>query len=119
MIEWLLSEENPSVKLWALKGLLNTPEDDAQVSHTRALIGQQEIVKRIFSLQNEKGYWGAPEKLWGYDNTVFQLLLLSELGVERDFRIEKAVNMSKNFSSQMDLLIIQRERKNTQQMISV
>ena len=97
MIEWLLSDENPSVKLWALKDLLDTPENDTQISHTRALIGQQQIVKKIFSLQNEKGYWGAPKKLWGYNNTVFQLLLLSELGVERNSLIKKAVEHVQKF----------------------
>ncbi|MBU7046962.1 MAG: hypothetical protein HXS54_11065 [Theionarchaea archaeon] len=97
MIEWLLSDENPSIKLWALKDLLDTPEDDAQISHTRALIGQQQIVKKIFSLQNEEGYWGAPKKLWGYNNTVFQLLLLSELGVERNSLIKKAVEHVQKF----------------------
>ena len=111
MIEWLLSDENPSVKLLALKDLQNTPDNDAHISHTRALINQQHMVKKIFSLQNEKGYWGAPNKLWGYNNTVFQLLLLSELGVERDYHVEKAVEHVQKFQFTDGSFIYTKKRK--------
>lgn len=88
--EWLLSDSNPSVQYWTLKDLLGFPEKDARVQRSRQLIPRQNVVEKIFSLQKQ-GFWGTPRKLWGYNNSVFQLLLLSELGVERDLRIEKAV----------------------------
>lgn len=96
-IEWLLSDSNPSVKYWALKDLLDKPECDAHVQKTRKSIAQQGLVKEILSLQNEKGFWGKPYRLWGYQNTVFQLLLLSELGFERNSRITKALEFVFDF----------------------
>ncbi|MBU7014820.1 MAG: hypothetical protein HXS43_08320 [Theionarchaea archaeon] len=52
---------------------------------------------KILSLQDEQGSWGNPRRLWGYKNSVFQLLLLSELGFERDPRIEKALEFVFSF----------------------
>jgi hypothetical protein len=95
--EWLLSDSNPSVQYWALKDLLDVPENDARVQKSRHLITRQEAVSKIFSSQNEQGFWGTPRKLWGYKNSAFQLLLLSELGVERDSRIEKALELIFDF----------------------
>ena len=98
-IEWLLSDDNPSVKYWTLKGLLDKPENDAQVQESQRLIAKQSTVKKILSSQDEKVFWGTPTKLWGYQNTVFQLLLLSELGFKRNSRIEKAVEFTFDFQS--------------------
>lgn len=92
-IEWLLSESNPSVRYWTLRDLLNKPEDDAQVKKSKELIANQNVIEDIFSLQNEQGYWGSGTSLWGYKNTSFQLLVLSELGLagKNDPRIEKSM----------------------------
>lgn len=98
-IEWLLSDDNPSVKYWTLKGLLDKPENDTQIQESQRLIAKQSIAKNILSSQDEKGFWGTPTKLWGYQNTVFQLLLLSELGFKRNSRIEKAVEFTLDFQS--------------------
>jgi hypothetical protein len=95
--EWLLSDANPSVQYWTLKDLLDIPEHDARVQRSRHLITRQEAVTKIFSSQNEQGFWGTPRRLWGYENSAFQLLLLSELGVERDSRVEKASEFLFNF----------------------
>ncbi len=89
--EWLLSDSNPSVKYWTLKDLLDKPANDKEVLATQKKIEEQDVVKRIFSFQNDQGVWGNPRRLWGYQNTCFQLILLSELGYERDPRIERAV----------------------------
>lgn len=99
-LEWLLSDSHPSVKYWALKDLLGKDEDDPQVQAVRKAIPQYEAVKRIFSHQTPEGYWGDPSRLWGYQNTGFQLLLLSELGMARDHRIEKAVDFLCRFQKE-------------------
>jgi len=99
-IEWLLSDSNPSIQYWTLKDLLDTPEEDARVQESRKLIARQDAVQNIFSFQNNQGFWGDPQRLWGYKNTVFQLLLLSELGFERDSCIQKAVECVFNFQSE-------------------
>ncbi|MGC1121069.1 MAG: hypothetical protein WBA22_08235 [Candidatus Methanofastidiosia archaeon] len=95
--EWLLSDSNPAVQHWTLKDLLDIPESDARVQRSRRLITHQEANVKIFSLQNEHGFWGNPRRLWGYKNSVFQLLLLAELGVERDSRVKKALEFVFSF----------------------
>jgi len=98
-IEWLLSESNPSVRYWTLKDLLDKPEGDIQVKKSRELVANLNTIKDIFSLQNDQGYWGSATSLWGYKNTSFQLLVLSELGLggKTDPRIEKAVEFLFHF----------------------
>ena len=90
-IEWLLSDSNLSVKYWTLRDVLEKPEESEDIQKARNLIPQQDIIKKIFSFQDEAGFWGSSTRLWSYKNTVFQLLLLSELGCRRVPRIEKAV----------------------------
>lgn len=99
-IEWLLQDTNPSVKYWTLRDLLGNPDDDLQIQKARKRIAQQDAVEKILSQQHEQGFWGNSQKLWGYDNTGFQLLLLSELGLERNSRIEKAVKHVLSFQQE-------------------
>ena len=99
-VEWLLQDVNPSIKYWTLKDLLEKLENDPLVQKTRTAISEQDIIRTIFSTQDSEGFWGDPRKLWGYQNTVFQLLLLSELGFKSDSRIEKAVEFLSRFQEE-------------------
>lgn len=116
-IEWLLSESNPSVQYWTLKDLLDKPENSPHVQKSRELIAHQEVVRDIFSFQNDQGFWGNPERLWGYNGTAFQLVLLSELGFKRDSRVEKAVDFIFRFQlengSFASVLKTRRKRKHS------
>lgn len=76
---------------------MDKPEEDTDVQESRKLIARQDVIQKIFSFQNNQGFWGDPQRLWGYKNTVFQLLLLSELGLERESRVEKAVEFVFDF----------------------
>lgn len=97
IIEWLLSDSNPSIKYWTLRDLLDKAVTDPHVQKAKKSIAQQNTVKKILSLQDKKGFWGDPHNLWGYQNTVFQLLLLSELGFERNSQIIKAIEFVFDF----------------------
>jgi hypothetical protein len=99
-IAWLLSDSNPSVRYWTLRDILDTPDNDLQVQKAQKAISQYDVVTKIFSLQKEEGFWGDPKNLWNYKNTGFNLLLLSELGLKRDMRIEKAVEFLFNFQQE-------------------
>ena len=84
IIEWLLEPSNPSVRYFALRHLLDRPEDDAEVQAARHVIMTSEPVQNILSAQDAEGYWGKPGKGYSpkYRATSWQLLFLAELGAE-------------------------------------
>ena len=60
---WLLEPENPSVRYFALRELLDCPAEDAEVLSTRAAILKSSPVAAILDRQEPGGYWGKPEDL--------------------------------------------------------
>ena len=91
---WLLEEENPSVRYFALRELLDLPEHDPRVAQTRAAILQTGPVPRILDRQTPGGYWGKPEDFYvrsKYRGTVWNFIVLAELGAPgADPRIHRA-----------------------------
>jgi hypothetical protein len=62
-------------------------------------------IPKILSLQNDGGYWGYPEKFYTakYTGTVWQLLILSELGADgNNERIAKACEFIFNHSQESE-----------------
>lgn len=93
VLEWLLEEENPSVRFYALTSLLGKSPDDPEVIKARAAIMTHGKVPKILSFQNPDGSFGVPEKFYGlkYTGTVWTLLLLTELAADPlDPRVQKA-----------------------------
>jgi len=93
VLEWLLEEENPSIRFYTLTSLLGKSPDDPEVIQARAAIMTQGRVPKILSFQNEDGSFGIPEKFYGlkYTGTVWTLLLLAELAADPlDPRVQKA-----------------------------
>ncbi len=93
--EWLLEDDNPSVKYWTLRNLLNYGEDDFLVQSVRRHIMQTGAVPTILSRLNEEGHfvdgstieeYGADRASYGYlpkyRGTVWQLILFAELGAD-------------------------------------
>lgn len=82
-ISWLLEDENPSVKYFTLKDLLNKEKEAKEVKKE---IPQSKIVKKIFSKQNEEGFWESRENPYipKYKATYWQIMLLGYLGMDRD-----------------------------------
>ena len=91
--EWLLEEENPSVRYYTLTDLLEKPEDDSEVVTTKKQIMKIGIVPGILEKQNPEGYWFEPENFYEkrkYRGTVWNLIILAELGADKeDKRIKK------------------------------
>ena len=48
-IPWLLEPDNPSVRYWTLRDLLDRPEDDAEVQAARAAVVQSDVVQRLLA----------------------------------------------------------------------
>lgn len=89
--EWLLERGNPSVRYFTLRDILDRPESDPEVMEAKREIIEKGAVPEILSKQNEGGYWDKPQMFYTskYKGTVWQLIILAELGVDgKDERIK-------------------------------
>jgi hypothetical protein len=94
VISWLLQPENPSVRLLALRHILDLPENDPQMLSAKAAIPNSPLVSRIFSRQTAEGHWGDSESPYRpkFKATYWTLMVLSYLGLgPEDERVRKAV----------------------------
>ncbi len=85
-IPWLLEPdlENASVRYFALRDLLDRPEDDPEVQAARAAIMTTGPVPAILDAQYPDGYWVKPGGGYSpkYRSTVWQIIFLAELGAD-------------------------------------
>ena len=92
--QWLLEDDNPSVRYFTLLDILDKPQNDSQVIHTRQNIMKTGVVPKILAKQDSGGYWGVPENFYvrgKYKGTSWQLIILAELGADgNDERIKMA-----------------------------
>jgi hypothetical protein len=91
---WLLEEDNPSVRYYALSDLLERPEDDDEVRETKGEIMKIGVVPKILAKQKEGSYWENAENFYiksKYRGTVWQLIVLAELGADgNDCHVKRA-----------------------------
>lgn len=91
--DWLLEEDNPSVRYFTLMDVLERPENDPEVIEARENIMKMGVVPKILAKQESGGYWGLPENFYiraKYKGTSWQLIILAELGADgKDERIRK------------------------------
>lgn len=93
VLDWLLEANNPSVRHFALTELLNRPESDKDVRESKKSIMKSRLVSKILCSQKTEGYWETPDGFYTpkYRATVWQLLILGELGANgNDRRIRNA-----------------------------
>ena len=92
--DWLLERDNPSVRCFTLTDILELSERDPEVMKAKREIMKVGVVPRILSKQKNAGNWEAPENFYirsKYKGTVWQLIILAELGADgKDERIRKA-----------------------------
>jgi len=91
--EWLLEKDNPSVRCFTLTDILGKPESDSEVRDAKDEIMEVEAVPKILAKQSNEGYWETPKNLYTpkYKATVWQLIILAELGADgKNERIRKA-----------------------------
>ncbi len=85
-LPWLLEPDpdNPGVRYFALRELLDRPEDDAEVQAARAAIMSTGPVPAILDAQYPEGYWIKPGGGYSpkYRSTVWQIIFLAELGAD-------------------------------------
>jgi hypothetical protein len=93
VLSWLLEEENPSVRYFALRWLEGAEDEDRRTRAARKGIMARGLVPEILEHQNPDGSWGEPDEFYTdkYGGTVWQLLILAEVGVDgRDHRVRTA-----------------------------
>jgi len=91
---WLLEKDNPSVRYFTLTDILGKPENDSEVREAKNEIMETGVVPKILNKQKNAGNWEAPENFYirsKYKGTVWQLIILAELGAHgKDERVRKA-----------------------------
>ena len=60
--EWLLEEDNPTVRSLTLTDILEKPVDDPEVRRAQEEIMATGLVPQILAGQQEGGYWDKPER---------------------------------------------------------
>jgi len=91
--DWLLGEDNPSVRYLALTDILGVPVDDPEAMKAKDAIMETGVVPQILAKQEEGGYWDKLDKLYTakYKGTVWQLIVIAELLADgSDERIRNA-----------------------------
>ncbi len=83
-VDWLLEKDNPSVRYFTLKYLLDRPDDDSEVQAARRAIMKSEPAQKILAAQDPEGFWVKPGPGYSpkYQSTVWQILFLAELGAD-------------------------------------
>ena len=85
-LPWLLEPDkaNPGVRYFALRDLLDGPEDDPDVIEARAAVMRSGPVPAIIAKQHPEGYWEKPGPGYAtkYRGTVWQLIQLDRLGAD-------------------------------------
>ncbi len=93
VFDWLLSPDDPSVRFLALTELLGEAAEGGAAATARREIMTQGAVPRILAAQNADGHWGGPGRFYTdkYRGTVWQLIVLAELGADpADARVRAA-----------------------------
>ena len=91
-LSWIL-EGDPSVRFFTLTGLLGAAPDDPEVEAARRAIMRDGLVPRILAAQGTDGHWGERDRFYTakYTGTVWQLIILAELGADgADGRVRAA-----------------------------
>jgi hypothetical protein len=92
-IDWLLEEENPSIRYWTLQQLQDKPESNPEVMKAQDKVMDSPCIKAILDAQKKEGHWGNLEDMYlpKYRAPTHNLLILAELGAKKTKGIEAAI----------------------------
>lgn len=87
--DWLLEEDDPSVRYFTLRDVLDRPEDDAAVQASRREIMQRGTVPELLARQLQPAYLQAFPRFYTdkYEGLVWSLIVLAELGADANSQI--------------------------------
>ncbi|HVC27373.1 MAG TPA: prenyltransferase/squalene oxidase repeat-containing protein [Nitrososphaerales archaeon] len=104
-IDWLLEEDEPSVRYMTLTQLLGRAGKDPDVKATKKKVGFEGWAAGILAKQKPGGWWVHQENLYRpkYLSTNWMLLILSDLGLTKeDPRIRRAADLWRDRFSKAD-----------------
>ncbi len=93
VLNWLLEEENPSVRYYTLRDILGCKRDDPELLASKAAIPSSKTVAKILFKQRPEGYW---EESWSpyhpkYKSSYWQIMTLAQLGMDKtDARVRNS-----------------------------
>lgn len=96
VVEWLLEEDQPSIRYFTLIHLLGRGKDDPDVKEAYSNIPKRGWAKSIFAKQRPGGFWEKKDSLYRpkYLATNWQALVLSDLGLTaKNRRIKKVADL--------------------------
>lgn len=85
VLDWLLEDDQPTVRYLALRDLLGKSESDPDVRAAKRAIIERGWAADLFADRQPGGWWVDPKSLYPpkYISTNWKLLILSDLGVDR------------------------------------
>jgi len=100
--DWLLEEENPSVRYFTLKDIFDRTEGYPEVRQAKRSIMQSGTVPEILRLQRENAYLQSYPRFYTdkYKGLVWQLIVLAELGAAADEQITQQCEYILNHSQE-------------------
>ena len=108
VVDWLLQENQPSIRYYAFVDLLGRKQNDPEVREAYSKIPLKGWARDILKLQKPKGYWEPKEPSWSKDilgwieflfrpkfvATNWRALVLADLGLtSKDKRIKKIADL--------------------------
>ncbi len=89
-VDWLLEDDNPSVRYFTLKDILDRSEDDPEVTGSRKEIMQTGLVPEFLRQMNEMSYIKDYPRFYTYKykGLVWQTIVLAELGAQANRQIK-------------------------------
>lgn len=103
--EWLLDPADPSVRFKTMTTLLGLAEQDPEVMIARQALMNSGPVAEILNRMNADGSWGDPARFYTnkYSGTVWNLILLAELGADpADLKVRQACEFILNNSQSLE-----------------
>lgn len=103
-LNWLLEDDNPSIRYFTLKDILDKPEHDSEVQQAKLKIMQSGIVPSILQIQQTPEYLQTYSKFYTdkYTGLVWQLIILAEMGAEANSQIIEQCEYLLNHSQETE-----------------
>jgi len=92
-LPWLLEPDNPPVRFFALRDLLDRPPDDPERMEAQSAIMSYPPIQASLEAQYPEGYWVKPGPGYSpkYRSTVWQVIFLEQMGADgSDPRLRRA-----------------------------
>ena len=93
--EWLLEEDNPPVRFFTMRDLLDYRADDSELIAAKEAIINYRPIQQILKKQNPDGSWMSTDEPYipKYRSSYWQVMLLAMFGMNRrNPQVESAVN---------------------------